>query len=482
VLIAIEKIILTVTGLRHPLWYGACVAVHIFRIAHCLERPYLLGQLRPQCLRPQVNRPVLRVPLVRPHPIARTAGRYNDCGLVRSMFPGASCALFLVRPAPRPVAVLADILLLILFGSWVYSVLQIIAAGRYLGVHPPGLRSREPISILKPLAGLDLDLESNLRTFFEQDYPSFEVLFAIRGPDDPAASVVARLQHDYPRVSSRLIITGEPPYPNPKVYSLEHMLSAAANDLVVMSDSDIRVTPNLLQTVAAEFQDRHLGVATCPYRAVPGPSLWSRLEATGMNTDFWGGILVARMLEGMRFAVGPTIAARRHVLLSIGGFERLKDYLAEDFVMGKFAADAGYGVILSSYVIEHHIGDATLRENIAHRVRWARSTRRSRRAGYIGQLFTMPLPLALLVSVLAPGWWPILPATLAVRALAAYVVSARVLRARIDWLLLLMEDLIGLVFWFAGFFGNTIRWRNRSYRLFSDGRFEPISASSPLKD
>jgi ceramide glucosyltransferase len=398
------------------------------------------------------------------------------------MFLGASCALLLVRPSPRPVAVLADILFFILFGSWVYSVLQVIAAGRYLSVHPPALRSREPISILKPLAGLDLDLESNLRTFFEQDYPAFEILFALRGPDDPAASLVARLQRDYPRVSSRLIITGEPRYPNPKVFSLEQMLSAAANDLVVMSDSDIRVTPNLLQTIAAEFQDRQLGVATCPYRAVPGPSLWSRLEATGMNTDFWGGVLVARMLEGVRFAVGPTIAARRHALDSIGGFERLKDYLAEDFVMGKFAADAGHGVILSSYVIEHHIGDATLTENIAHRVRWARSTRRSRRAGYIGQLFTMPLPLALLVCVLSPGWWTILPATLAVRALAAYIVSARVLRAPINWLLLLIEDLIGFVFWFAGFFGNTIQWRNRRYRLFSDGRLEPIAASSSLKD
>jgi ceramide glucosyltransferase len=398
------------------------------------------------------------------------------------MFPGASCALLLLRPSTRPVAIVADLLSLILLGSWVYSVLQIIGAGRYLSVHPPSLRSPEPISILKPLAGLDLDLESNLRTFFEQDYASFEILFAVRGPDDPAASVVARLQRDYPRVRSRLIITGEPRYPNPKVFSLEHMLSAAANDLVVMSDSDIRVTPNLLQTIAAEFQNRQLAVATCPYRAVPGPSLWSRLEATGMNTDFWGGVLVARMLEGMRFAVGPTIAARRHALHAIGGLERLKDYLAEDFVMGKFAAAAGHGVILSSYVIEHHIGDTTLTENIAHRVRWARSTRRSRRAGYLGQLFTMPVPLALLVSVVSPAWWPILPATLAVRGLAAYVVSARVLRARINWFLLLMEDLIGFVFWFAGFFGNTIKWRNRRYRLFSDGRFEPISASSATRD
>jgi ceramide glucosyltransferase len=203
--------------------------------------------------------------------------------------------------------------------------------------------------------------------------------------------------------------------------------------------------------------------------------MWSRLEATGMNTDFMAGILVARMLEGMKFAVGPTIVARRSVLQSIGGFERLKDYLAEDFVLGKFAADAGHGVILSSYVIEHHIGDATLAENIAHRLRWARSTRRSRPAGYIGQLFTMPVPLALLSCVIAPGLWPAALLTIGIRAAAAYVVSARVLRSRINWLLLPIEDTLGFIFWLAGFFGDTVVWRGRRYRLRADGRFELLS-------
>jgi len=320
-----------------------------------------------------------------------------------------------------------------------------------------------------------------LRTFFEQDYPAYEILFAVRDTNDPAAAVVEKLKQEYPKIPARLLVTGEPPYANAKVYSLELMLAAAANDLVVMSDSDTRVTPSLLNTVAAEFQDSSLGLATCPYRAVPGPSVWSRLEATGMNTDFIAGILVARMLEGMRFAVGPTIVARRSVLQSIGGFTRFKDYLAEDFVMGKFAAEAGHGVILSSYVIEHHIGSADLSQSIAHRLRWARSTRRSRPWGYLGQLFTMPLPLALLVCAANPAWWPVLPATILLRALAAYVVSARVLRAHINWFLLPIEDLTGFCFWLAGFFGNTIVWRGRRYRLHSDGRFELVapSASKP---
>jgi ceramide glucosyltransferase len=397
--------------------------------------------------------------------------------LVDPMLPGARCALFLLFFGMRSGNILASILLLILCGALVYSLLQIVAAFRYLAVRRPVLQSAEPISILKPLAGLDLDLESNLRTFFEQDYPGFEILFAVRSETDPAVEVVARLQREYPKTSSRLVITGEPPYPNAKVYSLNRMLTEASHDLVVMSDSDIRVTPDLLCTVAAEFQAPHLGVATCPYRAVPGESFWSRLEATGMNTEFWGGALVARMVEGMHFAVGPTIAARRNVLQAIGGLVRVKDYLAEDFVLGKFAAEAGYGVILSSYVIEHHIGSATLRQNIAHRIRWARSTRRSRPAGYIGQLFTMPLPLAMLACAASPAFWPVLPLTLVVRALAAYSIAVRVLQARINWLLLPIEDVLGFVFWLAGFFGNTISWRGRRYRLSSDGRFELIQPS-----
>jgi ceramide glucosyltransferase len=383
------------------------------------------------------------------------------------------------------------VLIFILAAAIAYSLISIVAAHQYLSVHPPLLRSAEPISILKPLAGLDLGLESNLRTFFEQDYPAFEILFAVGSAEDAAGQVVERLQLDYPAIPSRLIVVGMPPYPNAKVYSLERMLAAAANDLVVMSDSDIRVTPDFLRTVSAEFQDSEfqdtdpentkIGLATCPYRAVPGASLWSRLEATGMNTDFWGSALVARMLEGMRFAVGPTIVARHKVLESIGGFTRLKDYLAEDFVMGKFASSAGHGVILSSYVVEHHIGSATLRQNIAHRLRWMRSTRRSRPAGYIGQLFTMPFPLALLVCLISPAWWPIVLLALVARAAAAYTVSVRVLGNRINWLLLPVEDLIGFFFWVGGFFGNTISWRGRRYRLHPDGRFAPIPSSESTR-
>jgi len=364
----------------------------------------------------------------------------------------------------------------VLAGSWVFCVLTIIAARRYLAVKPAALREAEPISVLKPLHGLDEGLEENLVTFFEQDYPRFELLFAAREASDPALQLVETLRGRYPDVPVRVFITGEPPYPNAKVWSLQLMMAEAAHDLLVMSDSDIRVTPSMLRTIAAEFQDPALGVATCPYRAVPGSAFWSTLEAIGMNTEFWGGALTARLVEhGVRFAVGPTIAARRRVLEAIGGWPRLSQYLAEDFVMGQFAVEQGHGVIFSSYVIEHRIGSQAMTHNFAHRLRWNRSTRRSRPAGYTGQVFTNPIPVALLLLALQLAWWPLLPVTLAFRGAAAWAVAGSVLHdplCRRLWYLVPVQDLLSFCFWLAAYFGSTIVWRGRRYLLLPDGRFQ----------
>lgn len=372
---------------------------------------------------------------------------------------------------------IALLLLGLVAGSLVYCVLIVIAAENYRATRPPEPAALPPISILKPLAGVDLDLEKNLRTFFEQKYPQYELLFAVRSPDDPAIAVVERLRAEYPAVSSQLIITGEPPYPNAKVFSLERMCAAARYDLLVMADSDVRVTPALLITFAAEFQDEKAGLLTCPYRAVPGASFWSRLEAIGLNTEFAAGVLVARLLDGMHFALGPTIAARRQTMADLGGFHSLKDYLAEDFVMGKLAAELGWRVILSSYVIEHHIGSQPWVVNLKHRLRWNRSTRRSRPLGYIGQVFTNPLALALLFCAAAPPWWPVLVLAAAFRAVAARATAVRVLDDRLTaerWWLVPLQDLTSFVLWLAGFFGNTILWRGRKYHLLRDGRFRLV--------
>ena len=373
---------------------------------------------------------------------------------------------------------MAILLALLITGSLVYCLLVLVAVLRYLTVSPLPLRIYEPISILKPLHGLDEGLEENLRACFEQDYIAFEILFAVRDGGDPALALVEALRAEYPNINVKVIVTGEPPYPNAKVYSLDRMLAEARSDLLVMSDSDVRVTPRMLRTIAAEFQDPKLAVATCPYRAVAGSSFWSTLEAIGMNTEFIGGLMVARMIEGVKFAVGPTIAARRSALHAIGGFETLQAYLAEDFVMGHLAAEKGLGVILSSYVIEHRIGSQGFTANMRHRLRWARSTRRSRPAGYIGQLFTNPLPLVLILVAVNAAWWPMLVVTLLMRVIAAWSTSSWVLHCTPTaqfWLLLPLQDVASFLFWAAGFFGNTISWRGRNYHLRRDGRFELIS-------
>jgi ceramide glucosyltransferase len=369
------------------------------------------------------------------------------------------------------VAAASLLLLCVLGGSLVYCILMVVAARSYLA-QPRRSDGAGPISVLKPLSGADEGLEANLRSFFEQQYSEFELLCAVRHKSDPAVAIVESLQHEFPHVACRLIVTGEPPYANAKVFSLSRMLAAARYDLIVMSDSDIRVAPGMLASIAAEFADPKIALATCPYRAIAGRSIWSRLEAEGMNTEFLGGLLVARMLLGVDFAVGPTIVARRSVLDAVQ-FERLKEYLAEDFVMGKIAAEAGFRVILSRTIVDHRIGSQNLRTNMSHRLRWARSTRRSRPLGYIGQLFTNPIPIALLLCAVHLAWWPALVPTLALRAIAAWAVSQWVLDARVRWHLLFVQDLLSWIFWVAGFFGNTIVWRGRRYYLHRDGRFEP---------
>ena len=351
-----------------------------------------------------------------------------------------------------------------------------------------------PISVLKPLAGIEDELETNLRGFFEQDYDEFEILFAVRRPDDLALEAVRKLEKEFPGVECRVLITGEPPYPNAKVYSLDKMIQASRHELLVMSDSDIRAGRDMLRVVAAEFEDEKIDLLTCPYRAVPGRSFWSRLEAIGLNTEFLGGLLTARLVEGVRFAVGPTIVARKKLIEDLGGFSRFSPYLAEDFVLGKQAAEQGYGVELSCYRVDHYIGgrlggrigsgtsEAPRRrewvENLKHRLRWARSTRRSRPWGYLGQAFTYPVPWTVLAAAMMPwAWVELSVATVLLRAAAVWATAERVLDdplTRDNAWLVPLQDVLGWTMWIAGFFGNRIQWRDRTYRLLPDGRFELI--------
>jgi ceramide glucosyltransferase len=371
--------------------------------------------------------------------------------------------------------ILTIILTTLLAGSLVYCFLTMVAARNYLRMPPLRRASREPVSILKPLYGADEGLEENLRSFFRQDYPSFEILMTVRGENDPEALTAKRVMEEFPLVPARLMVTGDSPRPNGKVFSLQQMFLQAKHDILLMADSDIRVTPEMTRVIASEMHDPAVALVTCPYRAVPGKSIWSRMEAVGMNTEFLGGVLVARLLDGMNFALGCTLAVRREALESIGGLKALQNFLAEDFMMGKLVAMAGGNVVLSSYVIQHWIGGQGLRVNIRHRLRWARSTRRSRPWGYAGQVFTNPLPLALMMVTFAPRLWPLAAITVAFRAITAWAVAGQVLEDPLtakEWYLLPLQDMASFLTWIWGFFGNKIEWRGRRHTVLPNGMFD----------
>jgi ceramide glucosyltransferase len=370
------------------------------------------------------------------------------------------------------MVIVTALLSILLAGSLVYCVLVMLAARSYLRVVPPAANARPAITVLKPLCGHDEGLEDNLRSFFAQDYPEFEIIFGVHCAEDPAAAVATALIEEYAgRVSAYLVVTGESPIPNAKAYSLNRLVREARHDLLVMSDSDIRCRPDLLRNLASELQDPRVALVTCPYRAVAGTSLWSRLEAIGMNTELMGGVLVARMIEGMKFALGCTLAVRRNVLDEMGGFAYLQGFLAEDFVIGRRTAELGYRVVLSACVIQHRIGSQGIVPNLGHRLRWARSTRRSRRLGYWGQIFTYPLPIALVLLALWPHAWPLVLFTLALRAGAALATARFALRDplfRRQWWLLPLQDVLGFLVWMGGFLGDTIIWRDRKCTVLRD--------------
>jgi ceramide glucosyltransferase len=372
------------------------------------------------------------------------------------------------------MVILTTALAVLLTGSLVYCVLIVVATRRFLSTTLPNPGNKPPISVLKPLCGHDDGLEENLRSFLTQDYPKYEVLFGVHRSDDPAVAVAENIIREFSgRISARLVITGESPIPNAKAFSLNRMVREANYDVLVMSDSDVRVTPSLLSHLAQELQDDHIGLISCPYRAVPGKSLWSRLEAIGMNTELLGGVMVARMIEGMRFALGCTVAVRRSVLENMGGFGYLQEFLAEDFVIGQRAAELGHGVLFSSYVIEHRIGSQQMMPNLGHRMRWARSTRRSRPLGYWGQIFTYPLPLALLLCAVYTSAWPVLFLTMILRGAAALATARDIVHDPVtqrQWWLLPIQDVIGFFVWISGFVGDKIIWRNRKCTVLRDGR------------
>src|SRR5271170_4336203 len=210
-----------------------------------------------------------------------------------------------------------------------------------------------PVSLFKPLHGAEPNLEAHLETFFQQDYPEYEIIFGARVAADPGLQSARRVAARYPRIPVKFVLTGEPWHVNAKVSTLELMEKAASHDIFIVSDSDVRVSPDYIREVVVPFADEKVGAVTCLYRGVAGDGLWSKLEAVGMSVEMSAGVLVADLIEGMKFALGPTMVVRRDSLEAAGGFHVLGPYHADDFMLGNLIAAHGQRVVLSTHIIDH---------------------------------------------------------------------------------------------------------------------------------
>ena len=221
-------------------------------------------------------------------------------------------------------------------------------------------------------------LAENIESFFLQDYPHYEILFAADEPDDAALPLVREICARYPNIPTRILVTGNPPWPNPVAYGFHQMSEAAEHNILVTSDSDVAVSPGYLRQVVRPLLNPEIGMVTCLYRGKNAGGFWSGLSAIGMSVEMTCGVLVANMLEGMKFGLGPTIAVRKDSIAKIGGYRALGDYYANDFMIGNLIDKAGFRVVLSDHVIDHVVPPMSFASMWSNQMRWAKSTRYSR--------------------------------------------------------------------------------------------------------
>jgi ceramide glucosyltransferase len=350
-----------------------------------------------------------------------------------------------------------------------YQALVLLGALGWLRRRERPARALPPVSILKPVHGLDPDFYDAIRSHALQDYPEFELLFGVRDPADPAIAEIERLAAEFPRVPIR-VVRSATAAANAKVGVLEDLAAVARHGILLVNDADIRVPPDYLRRVVAPLEDASVGMVTCLYRA-RGRSWAARFEAAGIATDFVPGVLVAPLVGVSGFALGATMAFRASDLARIGGFRAVADYVADDYQLGCRISGLGRRVALSRCVVETSLGEAGWGDVWRHQVRWARTIRVSHGGGYAG----LPISNGTLwaAALAAAGLWQPALALFALRVAAGAVCAAVVLRDPASIFLMPFRDLAGLAVWAAGLFGSTVVWRGARLRLTRDGRIAP---------
>ena len=348
-----------------------------------------------------------------------------------------------------------------------------------------------PVSILKPVRGVDREAYENFASYCRLDYPEYEIIFAVAEPDDSAVPVIERLQTDFPRCSIRLIKGAERIGTNSKVNSLCRLVQEAKYDLVVMSDSDVRVDPDYLWAVVPPFYDPQVGAVTGFYRCITAGSIAADLDALGMYLDSAPGALVARRLEDkMQFAFGWTMATTKRHLSEIGGWEAMANYHSDDFELGNRIARRGYRVELMRKPVWMVFPQETIRQYFRHELRWSIGLKNVRPMGYRWLMLTHGLPWALMAAAFAAraGWGGIA---------AAHFIAYLVLRLGLAWTtgtwglgdtgawkklwLVPLRDAISFIAWVGGFFSERILWRGLAYRV-KNGLLFPMASASLVKD
>jgi ceramide glucosyltransferase len=347
-----------------------------------------------------------------------------------------------------------------------YNLLAIAGAIRFLRRNPP-TGFAPPVSILKPLRGRDAHFYEAIRSHAVQEYPQFELIFGTADPQDPALADVERLRAEFPRLPIRIVHTANDA-PNGKVGSLEILAREARHDLLLINDGDILVAPDYLNRVVGLLDNEKVGLVTCLYRG-RGSSVASKAEALGIATEFAPSVLVARLVSDGGFALGSTMAIRVADLKAIGGFAAIREYLADDYQLGARITELGKVVVLSDSVVETNLGAGSWKDVWKHQVRWSRTIRVSRPAGYFGYLVTQATFWAAVAG--GGGYWRMAAMGLAVRMAAA--VAALIALGDFGFgklLLVPFRDLFGLAVWAAGVGGRVVEWRGLRFELLADGR------------
>jgi ceramide glucosyltransferase len=342
-----------------------------------------------------------------------------------------------------------------------------------------------PISILKPVRGLDPEAYENYASFCRQDYPNYELIFCVGDFNDPAVPVLQKLMRDFPERRIRLLFGSGRSAINDKVAKLVRMVNEAENEFLVISDSDVRVEPNYLRTVVAPLRDPKVGCVTCFYVSIHDETLAQHLQSIGMYSDFYPGILVAQQLDGIKFTLGPTIVTTRAHLAAFGGYEAIENKPADDLLVGRLIAQQGLKVELLPYAVQTVPDYDSPRALFSKRLRWMTVMRHMRPWGHVGLAFTQGLPWCLAVAMTHPAGIGLayFGAYLGFRVAMTWLVGVWGLQQSGLWKkmpLIVVWDATAFVIWLLTFGRNSIRWRDVDYRI-REGMLVP-AASTPAQN